>query len=314
MSCPAPRPSHCLPCHAAGGTAASPAATTPAGTPPAGPAHTCAVPEELLCPGSPLAPPRFPLPASCRVPGRGARRMLGVRVLSSPCFQAAMNPTEMNPLLFCFLCLPPCSLPSLSLSPSCCGRIQMCVFPITGILCCFSAFWEAQAVPRSMRAAWERAARAGHRALAKGQQWSLVPRWGDGWHRDISALRPCPRQAQDRGEALQICQAGRQRCVHRKAPRSHAVTVFPLASAAAALAAAGLVAAAGAACAGTVRAPGRKKSARQSTAWCEWPRDTSVTSPAEGHSGGIGGTGRIGGRGAPRSDGALVLHQELAVP
>lgn len=57
-----------------------------------------------------------------------------------------------------------------------------------------------------------------------------------------------------------------------------------------------------------------EKSARQSTVWCEWPWDTSVTRPAEGRSGGIGGTGRIGGRGAPQSDGALVLHRELAVP
>lgn len=46
----------------------------------------------------------------------------------------------MNPLLFCSLCLTlaPCPL-SLSLSPSCCRRIQMCVFPITGTLCCFTA-------------------------------------------------------------------------------------------------------------------------------------------------------------------------------
>lgn len=140
--CPALRLSHLviLPAMQQGARLRPPTATTPVGTPLAGPARTCAIPEELLCPSSPLAPPHFPLPASRRAPGRGARRMLGVRVLSSPCFQAAMNPTEMNPLLFCFLCLPPCSLPSLSLSPSCCGRIQMCVFPITGILCCFSAF------------------------------------------------------------------------------------------------------------------------------------------------------------------------------
>lgn len=79
------------------------------------PAHSCEQ-EELLCPQqtspSPPPPPVFSIPRPAAVPGRcswGCARLRPLlRVLSE-------NPTEMNPLLFCSLCLTPAPCP-LSLS------------------------------------------------------------------------------------------------------------------------------------------------------------------------------------------------------
>lgn len=94
------------------------------------------VPSQRSC-FAPAAP--LPLPIShCQHPAGCLAEVPGgcsVRVLSSPCFQAAMNPTEMNPLLFCFLCLPPCSLPSLSLLAHPAAEGSKCVYSPSLVFC-----------------------------------------------------------------------------------------------------------------------------------------------------------------------------------